>query len=284
MLMYGSLAACLALWIADYFDMLPLEISCVWNQKLSKVNILYFILKYFPAVHIPSFFLYSFLTSIPPHACKPIFILNTIFVPVIISCAQAVLFLRIHILGQSKRLTIYLIAHYVISIIAIFTLSIVFYTELRVLEFLPHEFFGCGNLIANGDYTSGVYGIVLFNELVMAILNLVLSYRKYVASRSTPLMRIFRRDGTGYFIALAVVSTINILVNRLHPDPQYSFLLAVVQYALHPIFTTRMILHLRQVAMSGGSTNQSISQNLPGRAKTANIRLSALKPKDIVYT
>ncbi|EAU91052.2 hypothetical protein CC1G_03220 [Coprinopsis cinerea okayama7 len=232
-----SNAACIALWashfmlpvtecliwsqVTDYFAMLPLEtkarrqVACVWSKPLSKVNSLYFILKYMPALHLPSLLLQGVALSIPMEMCQPLFIANSVIIPFIL---LAVLFLRIHVLGQSKPLTIYLVAHYIISNFAIFALSAKFYTTVEAAPFRPRERFGCTSLIADGNFTSIIYAIILFNELVMAFLTLFLAYRKYMASSSTPIMRIFRRDGTFYFITLAVISTANILVNRLHPD------------------------------------------------------------------
>ncbi|KAG2016172.1 hypothetical protein CC2G_009365 [Coprinopsis cinerea AmutBmut pab1-1] len=271
--------------------MLPLEVACVWSKPLSKVNSLYFILKYMPALHLPSLLLQGVALSIPMEMCQPLFIANSVIIPFSISCCQAVLFLRIHVLGQSKPLTIYLVAHYIISNFAIFALSAKFYTTVEAAPFRPRERFGCTSLIADGNFTSIIYAIILFNELVMAFLTLFLAYRKYMASSSTPIMRIFRRDGTFYFITLAVISTANILVNRLHPDPEYSILLAVIQYTLHNVFTTRMILHLRMTTRQSEhpehyssrewvrNHGRPVPPSRDPRAYTANICLSTMKPR-----
>ncbi|EEB88986.1 hypothetical protein MPER_12972, partial [Moniliophthora perniciosa FA553] len=61
------------------------------------------------------------------------------------------------------------------------------------------------------------------------------------------------RIGVIYFVLMFMLSVINILVMTVLP-PDYTFILGPFERVLHCILTSRMIIHIRQVASRNHST------------------------------
>ncbi|EAU91167.2 hypothetical protein CC1G_12635 [Coprinopsis cinerea okayama7 len=240
--------ACVVLWLTDYLDLLHLEIQYIWFRKTTLVKLLYIFMRYLPFVILPLFVVHSTLLDIPVEFCKPFFTVLACCVPACYYAAQGFLFLRVHALGYSRILTKYLVAHYVSSSLIMGGIFVKFLTTLHTVESSPFDLFGCTSIVGDGRWMSINYAIILFNEVVMMVLTICIAYRKYILLKTRPLVRIFYRDGTFYFVILAAISTGNILANWLPPDANYAYLLTIIQFTLHNALTTRMMLHVRQVA------------------------------------
>lgn len=237
-----------------------MELKYIWPIRWNLVNVLFLFLRYIPILHIPTALPLTTDPTLPWPVCGPYFIYSSITIHVNTACAEAVMFIRVHAIGgRSRRLGAYLLVQYVLSMAGIFTLLGIFYTTVDYAQTPYSNYLGCSTLRGNGVYLSIIYGIILFNEAVMMFLTMVIGCRKYLHSRKTPLWQIFYRQGTLYFLSLAATSMANMAVNR-GIKPEFTYTFTVIQYALHNLFTTRMILHIRQtVARTGGYDESLVS-------------------------
>ncbi|KAF6763035.1 hypothetical protein DFP72DRAFT_521096 [Ephemerocybe angulata] len=83
----------------------------------------------------------------------------------------------------------------------------------------------------------------------------------------SPLLIVFYRDGIVYFICLclSVLASINLAANLSNPGG-YRFFFTQLEISLHGILSTRMLLHLREVAARGPDAlwNQRLAANWTG--------------------
>lgn len=93
------------------------------------------------------------------------------------------------------------------------------------------------------------YALILGFETVILLMTM---YRRATRHpHSTPLLRILYRDGIIYFVYTFVISLVNliiVLVNRRLPTQMN------VQYLLHSILATRVVLHIRSQGEDRGGT------------------------------
>ncbi|KAH6909251.1 hypothetical protein BKA70DRAFT_1277938 [Coprinopsis sp. MPI-PUGE-AT-0042] len=238
--------ASLTVLIVDYLETFLLEVKYMWPVKWNLVSVLFFVLRYLPLVHIPSTFPLTFNDRLPWASCAPYFIINTSIIQISTAGAEAIMFIRVHAIGgRSRNLGIYLLAHYVLSMTGIVAALIAYFITVDYAEPPLSPYLRCTSLRGEGVYLSILYGIILFNEAVMMLTTVVLGFCKYLHSRKTPLWQIFYRQGTFYFVTLALASMANMTVN-IWAKREYAYTFTVLQYALHSIFTVRMVLDIRQ--------------------------------------
>ncbi|KAH6909249.1 hypothetical protein BKA70DRAFT_230191 [Coprinopsis sp. MPI-PUGE-AT-0042] len=249
----GWSALLMCLQIVDYLDTLLLEVRYMWPVRWNLINVLFLVLRYLPLLHISIIISVTLITTLPWTSCGLCFVLNATLIHVNTACAEAVMFIRVHAIGgRSKTLGAYLVIHYFLSMAGIFTLLGIFYTTIDYSEPPFSRYLGCSSLRGDSRYLSILYGIILFNESAAMFMTMFIGYRKYLSLRKTPLWQIFYRQGTLYFLSLAITSMGNMLVN-IGAKREFTYTFVIIQYALHNIFTTRMVLHIRQsVARSGG--------------------------------
>ncbi|KAH6909250.1 hypothetical protein BKA70DRAFT_230095 [Coprinopsis sp. MPI-PUGE-AT-0042] len=238
--------ASLTILIYDYLDTFLLEVKYMWPIKWNLVHVLFFTIRYLPLLHIPSMLPMTLDTGLPWASCVPYSIFNTSIIHFSTVCAEAIMFIRVYAIGgRSRGLTIYLIVHYLLSMVGIVTLLVIYYTSVDYVESPMSQHLRCASLRGDGVYLTILYGIILFNESVVMFLTLLIGYRMYLHSRKTPLWQIFYRQGTLYFMTLVATSMANMAVN-LWAKREYAYTVTVLQYALHNIFTVRMVLDIRQ--------------------------------------
>uniref|UniRef100_A0A0W0FA48 Uncharacterized protein n=1 Tax=Moniliophthora roreri TaxID=221103 RepID=A0A0W0FA48_MONRR len=118
---------------------------------------------------------------------------------------------------------------------------------IRSLEFLdpPPKFRGC--IIIGGKNTYTPWILWLAYDTSASILMLIPGISAYREGGLSRLMRVMYQDGVIYFILMAILSTINIVVMAML-SPDYAFILGPLERVLHCILTSHMIIHIRQIA------------------------------------
>ncbi|TFK25838.1 hypothetical protein FA15DRAFT_703297 [Coprinopsis marcescibilis] len=243
-LIYSSDLACLMLWVADYLETLPLEVSLMWPPKMTPVNTLFFVLRYLPPIQ----FILSIALSVAAHysplsLCPARSTLVIVLITLGVLTSEGLLFLRVYaIAGSTKFLKIFLIVLGLSTGVPILFFVVKYQTGVEILD-PPNEYIRCFQKTSNAKILAAVWGIVLGNEVLMMIMTCLAGYLRYRNSTS-PLLEIFYKNGTAYFVAIAFVSGANIMASFL--AQQHLYLTSTLQHTLHAIFATRMILHIRK--------------------------------------
>ncbi|TFK25903.1 hypothetical protein FA15DRAFT_703347 [Coprinopsis marcescibilis] len=244
---YAGDLASLALWLADFLHTFPLEVELMWPAKFTLVNVFFFTLRYLPGLTIPLSIAFnaSAYGSASYHTiCMARTIVFAALSFLAVCFSQFLLSIRVYVLAERPRwLKFCFIGELIIAVGVALFITIKHGLGITIREPL-HPAISCGQLSTEGWLVGILYVIILLTEVVMMIMSLIIGYRKYRRSRSR-LVTILYRDGTVYFIAVAVSSATNIIIS-LAGHPQY--ILVILQTTLHAIFPTRMILHVREMA------------------------------------
>ncbi|TFK20549.1 hypothetical protein FA15DRAFT_123053 [Coprinopsis marcescibilis] len=242
--------ASLTLLFLEYLQTLELEVSLVWTSEWSLVKCLYLINRFLPFFVLP-FALYYNLTARPsPQVCKVVFAIPCMGIALCIFISEAILYLRVHALsGKGTWILVFILGNG-ISVFCGSMGLLGYYVALgswdgsEFAPFVP----GCfGKFTENGLLVMIGYLCLLYSGLVTMILCLYFGFKIHWSSRRSPILKVFYRDGTFYFVVLAVMSIANGVAAQFLPA-RYRFLLAAPQAVMHSTLSTRMILHLRESA------------------------------------
>ncbi|KAG2013178.1 hypothetical protein CC2G_010116 [Coprinopsis cinerea AmutBmut pab1-1] len=262
--------SCLVLWIADYLETLPLEISVMWTSsanKFSLVKSLFYSLRYLPF----AFFALGLALEdelVDERSCRRRLILFSLLTVAIVALAEALLFIRVYAIGgRSKNLRYFLVVYFVVSIGVAFALLIWHSTSLTFSQPIPGlEAYSCGFIRSvQGNLLSIAWGIVAANEILMMSMTLLFVFKKHNNYRNR-ILEVFYRNGTLYIMAIVAVSTGNILTAVI--APRFVYLLTSWQATLHAVFSTRMVLQIREAA---NGTTSAVDQ------ETAQTHIGALE-------
>ncbi|EAU84194.2 hypothetical protein CC1G_08124 [Coprinopsis cinerea okayama7 len=237
--------SCLSLWIVDYLETLPLEISIMWTsgtRKFSLVKCLFYTLRYVPL----GFFALSFGLEnniIDEQSCRRRDGIRAVLTVAIVVLAEALLFVRVYAVGgRSKCLKYSLIGYFVVSLGIVFGLLIWHILSLTFTVPRPgREIYSCALIQSGrGNLVSIAWGIIAANEILMMAMTFFFVFMKHI-NRRNRILEVFYRNGTFYIIAIVG----NILMAAISPNHLY--LLSSYQATLHAIFSTRMVLQIREV-------------------------------------
>ncbi|TFK22975.1 hypothetical protein FA15DRAFT_494861 [Coprinopsis marcescibilis] len=245
------IAASITILLAEYFETLDLEISLIWPVEWGYMKSLYFINRILPFITIPFTVYYNLVPHPSPSTCKIVFSvacgLGTSTCGFI---SELVLYVRIYALsGRDPKILWFLIVNGLAVFVGCTTLTAIYVTSGIWPAPSPKQIVpGCfGDLIENGSMVVGMYAFFLYSAVMTMALCVYYGLRVYWILRHSPLLQIFYRDGTFYFVGLAALSIANGVSALLLPTG-YRFLLAAPQVVLHSTLSTRMILQLKEGA------------------------------------
>ncbi|KAH6885687.1 hypothetical protein BKA70DRAFT_113043 [Coprinopsis sp. MPI-PUGE-AT-0042] len=252
----NAMVASMTIILLEYFQLLDLETRVIWSSKWGLPKMLFLASRYLPFVFVPiwiSFNAAPIFTSV--NTCRILFDVATITLIIACLCADAVLYLRLYALSKQTRIMkIILTANYsVVGVLCIagITLFLCSQTFVPSPNLLPLT--TCFSLYApaTARWATVCYGSLLYSSLFTTSLSLWYGVKLYLSMRPMPssaLIKIFHRDGAVYFICIATISLANGFI-ALSAPPQYLYLLSVAQGMVHSTLATRMVLHLREVAL-----------------------------------
>ncbi|KAG2019706.1 hypothetical protein CC2G_005119 [Coprinopsis cinerea AmutBmut pab1-1] len=154
----------------------------------------------------------NFVVRPSPLLCKIIFSIPCIGIAMCILISEVILYVRVYALaGRGRLMLTFMIVHG----LAVFVASISLLGKYVVLGSWGQSQFadivpGCvGKFTTNGELVMIAYVVLLYSGFVVMILCVYFGLRIYWRSRRSPLIKIFYRDGTFYFVVLAVMSIAN---------------------------------------------------------------------------
>ncbi|KAH6903084.1 hypothetical protein BKA70DRAFT_610296 [Coprinopsis sp. MPI-PUGE-AT-0042] len=239
----------LTLLVAEYFHTLELEVSVIWTAPWNLVKYLYFANKILPFLVLPFGLVYNLMPDPTPRECTLVFSVPWIGITMCIMLSEAILYIRLYALSGHARWTLLLILVNGSTIFIVCNVLFGFY--LARGSWGPSQFQsvpGCfGQFTNNGQLVMIGYAFLLYSVVATMVLCIYFGVRMFWSSRQSPLIKIFYRDGTFYFVVLALMSVANGVAAVFLPAG-YRFILAPPQAVLHSTLSIRMVLHLRQQA------------------------------------
>ncbi|EAU89002.2 hypothetical protein CC1G_10698 [Coprinopsis cinerea okayama7 len=204
--------------LAEYIQTLELEVSLVWPSPWNHVKIVYFLNRLVPFMIIICGIYWGVALSI--------------------LISELILYFRVYALSGRGRV----IKHFiVINGVLIWASSLALvgkYLELGTWTTYESNsrILGCTTSSTSANHSQLImisYAILLYSGIAMMVLSVYYGLRGYWRSKHSPLVKVFYRDGTFYFIALTVMATLNGVAAILLPW-QYRFLMATYVYSPVP--------------------------------------------------
>ncbi|TFK22976.1 hypothetical protein FA15DRAFT_705891 [Coprinopsis marcescibilis] len=241
----------LTVLLAEYCETLDLEVSLIWPVAWSHMKALYFVNRLLPFVTIPFMIYYNLTPNPNPRLCKLLFAIPGGIGTVTCSLvSELVLYVRLYALsGRNPTILCFLIVNGLVVFVGCTVLTAIHVTSGIWHVSAPDPVIpGCfGDLHESGSLVVGAYALLVYSGLMTMSLCVYYGLRVYWTLRRSPLLQIFYRDGTFYFAGLTAMSIANGVSALLLP-PGYRSLFAVPQVVAHSTLSTRMILHLKEVA------------------------------------
>ncbi|KAL4258815.1 DUF6533 domain-containing protein [Pleurotus pulmonarius] len=238
-----------AIVLHDYMLTSELEIRYMWSkQRWTLVRILFFINRYIPFVDI-TFSLYNELLP-TDRGCTFMNQFSGWSFCLSIALAEVVLTMRTWSLWKGWRYSgIALVAFYLSCWIPIVALLGIFLADADVYGLRLPGYATC--IIIPGNKSLYICWTLLLaydtGTLALMLIAGTWSYtRLYGRSKdSSVLLHTIYRDGIAYYIALFVLSLMNIVTVAMLPK-EFVNLFSVLQRAIHSTLTSRVVLHLRE--------------------------------------
>ncbi|KAJ3508695.1 hypothetical protein NMY22_g16532 [Coprinellus aureogranulatus] len=247
--------ASLALLVVDYLATVDMEIEHIWPAPWSPAKVLYLFSRYLAFFDIPFAVYYHTVLGLKPRMCLDMFRVGTTSIVAGVVFAEAILFLRVYALsGRNRKLMYCLIFQFTATHLAWISMFGVFFSGI---EFGPSPLpsvLGCVILPPKkkiyGTLLAGMFGFLMANEILVALITFIIGLLKYRHMRHSPLITIFYRDGLFYFVSLTAFSIANMIVDIIGP-PEFRFLMVMqVPPDMPAVPSTHTINHLFQVSES----------------------------------
>jgi len=223
----------------------------IWFQRWSVGKVLYILTRYWGLLDGILLLWYDFYARLTPDSCRIVYIAASCSVNFGIIMCSVVLILRTYaIWGKNIYVLIYLASFQFVSVLVIiFALR----QSAKSTTFMPlglPTIVACVPKMAN-DKVLVIFCFHMGFELNVLCLSLFKWIPQWREGSSTLLIRTLYRDGIIYFAVLFSISLANaILVIKLFNSPYY-YILMEPQRALHSILTSRLIINVREAAMTG---------------------------------
>ncbi|TEB32172.1 hypothetical protein FA13DRAFT_287702 [Coprinellus micaceus] len=235
-----------ALIVADYLHTLPDEVRLMWPSPLSTPKVLFYILRYYLFIHHVLTVLYGERVDLTPEECYAGFVRVTVSSAIVITIAEAILFLRVYAFsGKQRSMLIYLSIQFVAVHAGVFGVLARYISTVKYVKY-PFNNMTCMPSTGESELLGITFALLLTSVVVVMLMMMYIAFLKH-RDLNNALMMIFYRDGIFYFICISALASTNIFVNFFAPHG-YKFLFVQTEVDIHVILATRMLLHLRRWA------------------------------------
>lgn len=249
------------LFVYDYFLTLGMEINFIWFSPWTLTKAIYLVQRYLPFIDTVWLCLHHQLGSgLDQSICFDMYAASTWFFCIGICASELILTMRCWaVWHRSRTLSIFLPTFFALAFI-----PDVYITNkvLKSLTFgkLPYpEFVGCF-VTGSNNLQLWVWVILMIYEGGIVTLMLIPGFRAYQRGGDSALVTIVYRDGVLYYIAIFVLSILNIIVIQ-KLSASYANLLSSLLRVIHSMLTSRVILHIRAHGNSTSPENEIVLQN-----------------------
>ncbi|KAF6751014.1 hypothetical protein DFP72DRAFT_1138541 [Ephemerocybe angulata] len=246
-----------ALVVADYLHTLPDEVRLMWSAPLGVPKVLFFVVRYYVLIVNTVFSVYgSFPINQTAGQCLIEF-----------KRAATILSFRVYAFsGRSRVMLAYLVVQFIAIHTAVFITLFKFIDSIKFMKWPYPNMHNCMPVKADTRYLGGVFTGLLGSVVIIMVIMIYMAFRKHRGLNLSPLLATFYRDGVFYFVCLSILASVNISINFAIP-PGYQFLFTQLEVELHAILSTRMLLHLREIASRSRELRSDASDSLPTPGK-----------------
>jgi len=255
-----------SLLVYDYFLTLPQEISLVWMSPWNLYKFLFFLTRY-PMIMTMSLGLYRNVALSVPH-CKFVDVFTDYTSIIWISVAEVVMAARVWALWQRNFSIGVFLAFLITGLTVVSIVAEARYSSVAQYVMIPPEVVhfapGCHDFVTpefSSTLFQAPYISVMIVETLVLMLMLARSISHYKMLSHSRFLLIFYQDGVMYFVILAVVAIVNIIVVQRAP-PELANLCLSLQRALHPILSARILLHMREENQRDRAYSSTINPSL----------------------
>ncbi|KAH6867639.1 hypothetical protein BKA70DRAFT_1579324 [Coprinopsis sp. MPI-PUGE-AT-0042] len=237
----------LAVVIFEFFQTLELESKYIWTSPWHSVKWLYYLNRVAPVCLLISALCYALVESPSLWTCKSINICMCTFIGSCHLVSEMILYLRVwgYLRTESQTGCIPHWKSYRDAGVVCISLY------LSAGEWGPMTTIGSGCIThsrGTKDYLiTLVFALLLYSGLTVMVLCVYFGVRYYRASKPGPLLVVFYRDGTLYFVVVVAMSVTNAIIALF--IPRFSRFVITIPYSMiMTVICSRMVLHLRQIA------------------------------------
>ncbi|TFK17659.1 hypothetical protein FA15DRAFT_314032 [Coprinopsis marcescibilis] len=253
------IAAISTVLVADYVETFPAEVKYVWLSPWTFVKVLFLLARC--SVFLEAVFVigYSFTETadLTPLTCDVWLALTGMSVVSSIALAEAIFFIRIYALsGRSRLMWSYLILQWTTVHVAQFVLM-GYIVRSFAFPIIPGvvERIGCFGipLPRSIPMLTALFSLPVFSGMMLVLIMGYLGLRKFRLAHATNLITIYFRDGYLYFLVIASLAIVNVILGLKITGPS-NLVIGESQGVLYSILSCRLLLHMRHV---GGQTTHN---------------------------
>ncbi|KAF9465328.1 hypothetical protein BDZ94DRAFT_391898 [Collybia nuda] len=252
------------LLVVDWLFALDIEIAHAWNVPWNLGRALYFVTRYTALVGVVLLLYFRAVFTVSPQQCLQLSVVCSSILIFGILVAECIMSIRVWALwDRSKWVGIFLLTMAVINTVVCLTTYILIgqADQYVVMDSLASIIPGCFPSSTNVTEAWSFIPLIVHQTLIFVLtaIKCIQHYRSGIYG--TSLTNTFYIDGMIYYALLVALSVTNLAVNiprsnsKIFPFP----VLHDMQFALHSILSSRMLLHLRQESDSLHHSNSLAS-------------------------
>jgi len=246
-----TFVAAVALFIYDYLLTLHLEIKLVWLSQWTYTKVLFLLIRYMAFTGAFLFMINQVFLDVPTELCKVTWPVATWLVIVQSFFSQAVLSIRTWaVWNRNKAVGIGLVT---LTIVQVISQSILTNDFVSTMDLAPPpipEYRGCFvSASSKNIWKNYVVGTTV--EAVVLTLMIISAFRSYRLGNVGKLSHIIYRDGVLFYIYLLCLPIANLAATLALPVELMSLLIPL-QDMLYAVFTTRVVLNIREETTKQG--------------------------------
>lgn len=242
-----------AIFIYDYILTLPDEIKYIWLSPWTYTKLFFLLIRYLAFVDAFIYPVEQMFIDVSSERCELIYPVGMWCMVIQILLSELVLCIRTWaVWGKNKAVGIGLLA---VVIAALVSECVILSTQPQTGGFAPPLYPGFRGCYGTMDvaklwlnYT--LVGIVEAVALMLMVVSAVISYRQGLWG---DLSRIVHRDGILFYVYLLCLSAGNVVAAIILP-PDYRDTTTPLQTLLYSVFTTRIVLNVREASSQGPRT------------------------------
>ncbi|KAF7370936.1 hypothetical protein MSAN_00727600 [Mycena sanguinolenta] len=270
--------AALTAVVLEHLVNFPDEVNLVWKSRFSIANVAYICIRYFTLFVLCIDLSFMLRAEWSDHTCQAFLLGEMVLSTVIVVFADAILVFRVWILYGRSRVLLYVMVPLIIA--EIIAMIIVGVDTIRPLSQYVHVgplLGGCYSLEVPRLFTYYAVPPFITAGLMFAMTAYKCGTALLANGRSrTPVIAIFMRDGLFWFLALLLVSIVEIVLWH-NGRPTLAQIPVVPSTAFIAIISARVVLNIKHVA----SATHVASTTLPGGTMVVDTAFEARRPDTV---
>ncbi|PFH45687.1 hypothetical protein AMATHDRAFT_71220 [Amanita thiersii Skay4041] len=247
-------AASVTLVVYDYLITLDAEIKYVWGSRWSLITLLYYLTKYLLFVDGLGIVFQTFVSSsIVFGHCRAItFVGGAIFVTGTCTAETILAMKAWAVWGKDKRLGITLLIIFTAIIAGVCVCISLFFKSLEFADTASAsapsiDLTGCSVIRANPNFLVADWILIMTMDAIVTLLLMIRGIHAYKMGGNSGLLRVLYRDGMIYFIYMAGMSIVNLILIFNLP-PGFLLLTTFLTRVIHVSLASRVVLRTREYA------------------------------------